>query len=586
MYYYQYILSNSHLSLVLTSVPFSDKSFGVFRSSLPEPVKASVGSFSIPSVFARTMASVKSQVPILPVSGGFGQQVGLNFNYQQSNRVLPISVVGRKEALLGLSPVVPVSGQRLINVIPPTPAVQIPKPALSLPVRGLMSSVSKVAGPVLTPATSGMFQSEFNYSTIHPLTGTTVRGLRGNPDKVDWSKHMSRSGYLLQTEADIQALIFNAVVSNSQATYASAQKSYLRWCMIVGTNPTLTLIPPEWEETAPHAHSFKTTVLAGYVSYLVNDNEGKSVKESSAGNYLSAARKLLEDCGEDVSFMKDNPVLKAVKKGLKNEWAAVPGHSKGETATYCVTIDMLETAATAFLQLDSNLLHLGQLTAAIMSYDRTCRTSEIIWCPKTKHHVKTEAVQFIVMPVGEVFSGTLPTVLTWVDSSDIHAYPLSRVAGHDLFLVDSKNDQFGKGHSNPHTRRLNYKDLHMVYDLTEVLYRWAVRARPLKGQPFLSSSIGEKIVIVRSHLVEFLHQIADMYGLDRSRVNTHSLRYAGASAMKAAGFSDSVIMYMGRWESLCFLRYIRIAIATHLAVSDALATRNTLTFKDVSLLRA
>ena len=45
---------------------------------------------------------------------------------------------------------------------------------------------------------------------------------------------------------------------------------------------------------------------------------------------------------------------------------------------------------------------------------------------------------------------------------------------------------------------------------------------------------------------------------DNIRINTHSFRIGGASALSAAGYSDSQIQVIGRWNSNCFVRYLRL----------------------------
>ena len=41
------------------------------------------------------------------------------------------------------------------------------------------------------------------------------------------------------------------------------------------------------------------------------------------------------------------------------------------------------------------------------------------------------------------------------------------------------------------------------------------------------------------------------------RINTHSFRIGGATALSQAGVSDSLIQSLGRWNSNCFIRYLR-----------------------------
>ena len=290
----------------------------------------------------------------------------------------------------------------------------------------------------------------------------------------------------------------------------------------------------------------------------------------------------MEDSGQCVEFMKDNPVLRAVKRGLKNEWVGIPGHSKAETSLYCVTIDMIEEGKKELLRIDDSLEDLGVYTEQILSYGHINRTSELIRCPRTQHHLKTEMVHVYLMEKeGEVYDGiNYPLNPLEIEINQLDDYPDERVCGHNLFLINSKKDPHGKGHANPGIRRLHLPE-NVVYDMTSVLLRWYRRALPRKGQPFLSSN---NFLVTRTHLNKFHNKLADLYGLDRERVNTHSTRFGGASAMKAAGFSDATIMFMGRWSTLCFLRYIRESIKTRYAVAEALANRNTLTIKDVRLL--
>ena len=73
-----------------------------------------------------------------------------------------------------------------------------------------MPSVPSSFSPLIL-SSSKMSASEFDYTPKHPLTGQSARGLRGNVEKIDWMQHLSRSQYLHQGEADVQAFIFNSV---------------------------------------------------------------------------------------------------------------------------------------------------------------------------------------------------------------------------------------------------------------------------------------------------------------------------------------------------------------------------------------
>ena len=54
-----------------------------------------------------------------------------------------------------------------------------------------------------------------------------------------------------------------------------------------------------------------------------------------------------------------------------------------------------------------------------------------------------------------------------------------------------------------------------------------------------------------------LKEIAIYFSLDPRRVSSHSLRVVGASSLAAVGVLDYIILDMGRWRSLAFLKYVR-----------------------------
>ena len=54
-----------------------------------------------------------------------------------------------------------------------------------------------------------------------------------------------------------------------------------------------------------------------------------------------------------------------------------------------------------------------------------------------------------------------------------------------------------------------------------------------------------------------LKEIAIYFSLDPRRVSFHSLWVVGASALAAARVPDYIILDMGRWRSLAFLKYVR-----------------------------
>jgi hypothetical protein len=82
-------------------------------------------------------------------------------------------------------------------------------------------------------------------------------------------------------------------------------------------------------------------------------------------------------------------------------------------------------------------------------------------------------------------------------------------------------------------------------------------ARPGTRLPFFHIPTLNKWTLKPTYLNKKLQAMAKMYGLNLSRVSSHSLRIGGATAMAAAGMGEYEIKQMGGWKSDVFLDYAR-----------------------------
>jgi len=115
------------------------------------------------------------------------------------------------------------------------------------------------------------------------------------------------------------------------------------------------------------------------------------------------------------------------------------------------------------------------------------------------------------------------------------------------------------------------------------MYTWADHARPAQGKPFFSSrSTG--FTLTRPMINKWFKMIAKHFNLNPKRVRPHSLRYAGACGLAALNVAPYIIMKMGRWDSLTFLRYIKVSISSYVSSAIALANRWNFSLRDVQLL--
>jgi hypothetical protein len=171
---------------------------------------------------------------------------------------------------------------------------------------------------------------------------------------------------------------------------------------------------------------------------------------------------------------------------------------------------------------------------------------------KGKHFFKAEDVVFTLTPL------SIDGEPRYIPSSEAYLYSNDEVTGVVYTLEDAKNDSDGRGYTIPFDRN---RSPDAAFDFVGESFDFASFARPKNGAPFISSYTGEELLYEK--LLEAIKSIAKHFGLDPARFGTHSSRIGGASALSAAGIEDSVIKIMGRWQSLAFLRYVRLAAAIY-----------------------
>ena len=191
------------------------------------------------------------------------------------------------------------------------------------------------------------------------------------------------------------------------------------------------------------------------------------------------------------------------------------------------------------------------IMAMKLAYTALMRWSEYIYNGKTDHHALAENITC-------VFSAS-PTSQeqVHVPSSDAWKHPEALLVGFILDVRSAKNDGSGIGNQFwwPCTAGPLAED--QAHDIAVDLYRWAAFARPLQGKPFLSDSTGATLTY--SKFNQCIKRIYRAVGVNDKLGSTHSLRIGGASALWMSGVADSIIMLTGRWKSLAFLDYLRLA---------------------------
>ena len=346
------------------------------------------------------------------------------------------------------------------------------------------------------------------------------------------------------------AMVANKVIPSSQATYATGWRRWHTYTALIDTDLLMQRVPPGFvrlrlSNSNLGQFDFRILTCIGYLAYLIN-HPTKFVTATSAIKYLTGVRYYLTRNGLDTSFMDGSAFLKAARAGADRAFRMTPGNSIADHQTLPVCLGMLEISCREELDL-TTLNGLALFTALYFAYTFLCRISEYIERPKSDHHIRSASVVFrIAHEFDHQISEDRPYRL--IPSDQVWQFHKSTLLGVNVTIKDSKNDPFGIGRKNPWVRFLGPRPSWMAYDISEILYDFAVRARPLRLGAFFATTLPQGLRISADIMNSFLQEkLAVRFGLNPSRIHSHSLRFAGASALRASGkVDDSTIMINAR----------------------------------------
>jgi hypothetical protein len=126
-------------------------------------------------------------------------------------------------------------------------------------------------------------------------------------------------------------------------------------------------------------------------------------------------------------------------------------------------------------------------------------------------------------------------------------------------------------------------------NLPKILFEWAISAQLSAEVPFLlwpipGSTLGHRDALSYVHMTAEIKAIAEEFGFSPKRFGCHRVRVGGASLLRAAGASDSLILLIGRWCSLpACLGYQEASTDTHDNLLRVLLTKGLYTTRDVRI---
>ena len=375
--------------------------------------------------------------------------------------------------------------------------------------------------------------------------------------------------FMQRTLANATTLVWNSIQAGSRDQYRIPWNHWLKWADEFGTDRFLRIIPPCWTQAVATEFTFGFTVAAmiSFVAYLFGDLR---LRPCTVSSYISGVKFMLQMSGMDTRFIDTDPTFRRLKSGCCIAYRSTHPEYNDKTMPFNVEMIM---AAQRFL--DQSSVE-GYMTVSAMKIAYCCllRKSEYIVNSKTNHHLRGKCVSFIHhLPDGSEIT---------VDSSKAFSCGLCVDTLFEIVIdiLSAKNDARGAGHRLAFLRvRLADRPAGQPFDLAEDMWRYAVWARPtLEGPLFVyRNSVRLSYDVLTKHLKE----TAVRLGFNPVFFSSHSLRIGGASALAAAGVPDYIIQTMGRWKSLVFLEYIRLASSAYNAALAKMCNSATLPVSDL-----
>ena len=350
--------------------------------------------------------------------------------------------------------------------------------------------------------------------------------------------------------SNVRAYQWESVIEASRTTYRTGYNHFLDYVLLLGTDRFLQTIPAAFYQLPqPQPHSWFLLAMLGFLTYLRLNVE---VAPGTVSTYCSGVRYFLMNSNVDVSEMDNSPVMKAVRSGQLKQWRALPGNAKSERDTLPVSADMLvrmrnELCKSATPERQSRV-DLASATAIVFAFILLARVSEYI-VTKSNHFIRGKHIMFLLS------SGAL------IDSSQAYLYSIDDVVEMHATIKDSKNDLDAMGHKFTYEKQPPGSSA--LFCIVSEMFRCASVLRPSSDTAFFAwqgDDSERPWSLSEHHINNLLKEGARLCGFSElKKFHSHSLRIGGASALAAAGAPSWVIQLTGRWKSLVFLTYIRLA---------------------------
>ena len=349
-------------------------------------------------------------------------------------------------------------------------------------------------------------------------------------------------------------------------TYGTGERRWLKVALEIGTDPCMRIIPREWHE---REDLFQGTTLtwpeACIVILLVSFAEpGQVVAPRTAGVYVSAVKKFLQNNGVDTQFMVQSQYIRNTKAGLAQLHRIQTNRTDADRERIAITNDMIRVYYIHVAGAHPTLKQQAVYTASMLGFTIVARVSEYLQTDTSDHLLTAAEITF------ELSDGRI------VPSQHAHKYPTSTPVAVSIMIRSKKNDKRGRGYKY----YFSATGPEATYCICTILWEYASRAKPIVGHSFFH--IPEiQWTLAPGYFATQLKQLGVYFGLDPSRISSHSLRIGGATTLAAAGLTDGDVRGMGDWKSNSFMQYVRKNVDLFDRAQSAMTNQKALTVHDI-----
>ena len=369
------------------------------------------------------------------------------------------------------------------------------------------------------------------------------------------------NAFKLRMLAGSSHLLRKSVQTSSDAKY---QRDWTKWCAFLRLFENVDQDSDNVRFMLAKSQRSQLETLGSFMYHLAVDCK---LKAATIRGTLSGVRHFFK-CNYLPMEIFAHPSIRAVKQGLALEERQLSDYcppKKKLPLTTTMVRRILDQAGIA-CDIRSKMVS----TAVTMAFFCLLRVSEYV--PKYQVRAATATTPAVyelseegdrchaIMSRDVLFEvqSELPGVAAeFVPAHHVAADMWHRITCVKITLRSAKNDVMRAGS----TFWFNNLSTTQYINIVRVLFDWSVLAHHRAGDFFMSYNLFQgrsctNVPLSYNCVNQAMKQCAAEYGLDPRDFGTHSARIGGATALRAAGASESMVQRLGRWlDSRCALEY-------------------------------